>query len=132
MKNFYFFILFALISALSGCSSERVAVGPSPPREQEIVRFRSKDPTKEPIVFGQIKVVDETDVYVLSAAILSLDENITFADKSGNYRFILKPGIHHFMTGQIGIYQSRLTLNVEKGDSIRINFHLKPDPRPLE
>ena len=84
------------------------------------------------MVFGSIKVLDKAGVYALPSAVLSLDEKLAYADEAGNYRLVLEPGEHHFMAGQIGIHQSRLTLMVAQGDSVRINFHLRPDLRPLE
>ena len=77
-------------------------------------------------------MLDKSGNYVLSSAIISLDEKISYADKSGNYSLALTPGMHRLMTGQIGIYQSRLLLKAEQGDSIRIDFHLRPDLQPLE
>lgn len=89
------------------------------------------NPAAEPVLFGQVKVLDKAGPYTLSTAIISLDEKLTFADAAGNYRLVLTPGKHQLMTGQIGIYQSRLTIAVALGDSVRIDFHLRPDQRPL-
>lgn len=133
LKSSFSWHAIVLLCSMVGCNAERVAVGPAPPREQEIMRFRSTDSTKEPTVFGRIRVMDkEAGTYALSSAILSLDKKISYADETGDYRLILEPGMHQFMTGQIGIHQSRLILQVVRGDSVRINFNLRPDLRPLE
>jgi hypothetical protein len=124
--------LFLLATALTACNLKRVAVTPAPPSEQQMTRFRRTDQNKGAIVFGYIRVSDpQAGVYPLSAAILSLDEKISFANKSGEYSLTLPAGIHQFMTGQIGIHQSRIALKVKQGDSIRLDFNLRPDLRPL-
>ncbi|WP_310394166.1 hypothetical protein [Hymenobacter sp.] len=135
MKILVYYAFFGWLpfaSGLVGCSSERVALGPAPPREQEITRFRRTDPAKEPVVFGRVLVLDKTHTYPQAAAIVSLDDSISFANEAGEYRLIVSPGAHRFLTGQIGILPSQLTLEVERGDSVRINFHLRPDLRPLD
>ena len=128
-----FLWLLLLVSAgLDGCSAERVAVGPSPPREQEIMRFRSTNPTKGPVLFGQVNLIDGTNTYILASAIVSLDKKVSFATAEGSYFLTVPPGSHQMMTGQVGVLHSVLTLHLKQGDSIRVNFHLRPDRRPLD
>ena len=83
-----FLWLLLLVSAgLDGCSAERVAVGPSPPREQEIRRFRSTNPTKGPVLFGQVKLIDGTKTYILASAIVSLDKKLSFTNAAGKSQY---------------------------------------------
>ncbi|RSK42981.1 carboxypeptidase regulatory-like domain-containing protein [Hymenobacter perfusus] len=84
-----------------------------------------------PIVFGQINLLEKGVVYPVSAAIITLDDVMLSANERGEYNMTMNPGIHRIMVGQIGMHQSRVTLKVVPGDSIRIDFQLRPDLRPL-
>ena len=127
-----FLWLLLLVSAgLDGCRAERVAVGPSPPREQDMMRFRSTNPTKAPVLFGWVNLLDGTNTYVLASAIVSLDQKVSFTTAEGAYFLTVPPGRHQLMTGQVGVLQSVLMLHLKQGDSIRVNFHLRPYRRPL-
>jgi hypothetical protein len=129
-----FFACFALatVQGLTTCNVTHVEMKPAPPSEQEIVRYRAISPASAPTLSGQIKVLDKNETYALSSAIVSLNGKISYADEKGYYRLNLIPGINIFAVGQIGIYQSRLKLQVENGDSVRVNFFLRPDSRPLD
>lgn len=130
--NLYLLFFITSISFLTGCNAERATVGPAPPREQEIVRFRAANLNKQPVIFGHIEVLDKAGSYALSTAILSVDKSISFANEKGDYHLVLTPSVHQIMVGQIGIQQSHLKLDVQPGDSVRINFHLQPDLHSLE
>lgn len=115
-----------------GCRSERGLVGPALHETQEITRFRVKDSTKAPVVLGRVYLVDQGRVQALYSAIIAIDDSISFTNEAGDYRRLLKPGSYRFLAGQIGLYPSLIQrLRVEPGDSVRINFHLRPDLRPL-
>ncbi len=124
---------FLFLLSVVGCRSERGLVGPAPQETQEITRFRSKDPTTAPVVLGRVYLLDQGRVEALPAAIIAIDDSIFFANEAGDYCRRLQPGRYRFLTGQIGIYPSRIQrLRVELGDSVRIDFHLRPDLRPLQ
>jgi hypothetical protein len=124
---------FLLLLPAVGCKSERGLVGPAPHETQDITRFRSKDATKAPVVLGRVYLVDQGRVQALPAAIIALDDSISFTNESGDYRRRLQPGNHRFLAGQIGLYPSLIQrLRVDLGDSVRIDFHLRPDLRPLD
>jgi hypothetical protein len=119
----------ALYAQLAACSAERVTGGPALPREQEILRYRSKNAAKAPVVFGQVWVVDNTGRYPLPTALVSVDGQPSYANETGTYSLSLVPGNHQFLAGQTGMRSARVALKVERGDSIQVNFYLRPDTR---
>ena len=125
-------LLIALLVGVAGCSAEQVAVGTTPPREQEIVRLRTKNPLSAPVVMGQVKVWDPTGLYPLPSALVEVDDNLVHTDELGRYQLTVAPGTHRVTSGQVGIQQSRVTVKVAQGDSVRVNFRLRPDQRPQD
>jgi hypothetical protein len=119
-----------LATGLVGCNAERVTSGPSATREQEVLRLRARDTSRAPIVFGQVQVVNETGRFPLPTALVSVDGKPTYTNETGTYRLVVAPGSHQFLAGQTGMRQARATLKVELGDSVRLNFYLRPDTRP--
>lgn len=125
-------MIFLLTAGLASYCTQKEIVSPASLGEQQITHFRRADPSKEAILFGHIDLLSsKSKKSPLPAAIISLDEKLSFANDTGDYSLALPQGVHQFMTEQIGVYQSRLVLKIDRGDSIRINFNLRPDLRPI-
>jgi len=117
---------------ITSCNIQKTTALPAPPNEQEIAYYRQRNPTKSPIVFGQVAVIhSNTETHPVSSAIISVDKRITLANKNGEYNLNLSSGIHSLVAGQIGFYKSSKILTLSNGDSIKLNFHLNYDSRPI-
>jgi hypothetical protein len=95
------------------------------------VRFKRTNSTKPAIVSGQVNVLQtSTSEIPVASAIIAVDKNISLANDAGYYTLNLSPGIHEFVVGQIGFYQSKFSLEVATGDSINLNFNIQYESRP--
>lgn len=134
MRNPVYFlrIFLPLTAVLASCSTQQVALAPSTRYpEQEITRLQRKNPAQDAIIVGHVAVLGpKAESYPLPGAIVVLDQKPFFADAAGNYQMVLAAGKHQLKVGQLGIYPAYLTLEVQPGDSIRVDFHLREDPRP--
>lgn len=114
------------------CSTQKVAVSPTPPQEQEIIRLRRSNQNKDAVLLGKVYIYYNSEkIDLVPSAIIALDGKLLLADAEGSYNIKVYPGIHKFQAGTIGMYNSLLNLVVERGDSTIVNFYLKPDLRPL-
>lgn len=95
--------------------------------------YRRAHPTDAAIITGCVFRQEPVGEPIpLPGAIIKIDKAHIFADPAGNYVFVLAPGRHRIWGGGVGLlYSEALPLRVGSGDSIRINFHLLPDFRPL-
>jgi hypothetical protein len=109
-------------------------VGPS----TSYTRLRRKDPAREAIITGHVDEREEDGTLrpmpgaFISIGKISIRESHTFADEQGNYVRTLTPGRYPMRVGGIGLLWSEAPpLQVQMGDSIRANFQLLFDLRPL-
>jgi hypothetical protein len=69
---------------------------------------------------------------VQPGAIISVDKGYILSDAQGNYSQLVAPGRHALRGGGIGLLWSvAKPLKVAQGDSIRVDFELLSDLRPL-
>ena len=97
----------------------------------DVTQFKSLD-KNDPVIFGNFKEFG-TEYSIAFPVVKYLPETpFIKGDVKGNYKFSLKPGKYHF-TGAGFPYPRRVTktISVKMGDSIRINFYLPQDAKPL-
>ena len=94
--------------------------------------FRRTNPADAPVIAGSVAIQEENgELTLLPGTIITIDDDHTFADKAGNYVRVIGSGRHHVRVGGVGFLWSEApSLQVERGDSIRINVHLLPEFRP--
>ena len=104
-------------------------VGPPP----IITRLPHRPGAKGAVLLGHVDLLLE-DGKLLSqpAAIVMLDKQVLTTNSAGDYAIALLPGPHTLRGGGIGFLWSEApTLQVAAGDSIRVDFRLLQDVRPL-
>jgi hypothetical protein len=119
-----FCLLFAFLGS-TGCNSERVTGSPSSLRRQEVVRLRAANPTKAPVLFGRVQVVDEARKVPMPTSLVAVDGHAYYANENGDYRIAVAPGTHHLLVEHDGVRSVRTTVKVERGDSVQVNFYLR-------
>lgn len=127
MKNFgKQSILLLYIILFIGCLPNKKLI-PSIPGYYRIHFYKSSS-TGRTIIFGNIREYKTNSTIPISA--VKLDNVLSYkADSAGRYKFTVKPNKYTF-TG-IGMpFRSAETdpIIVKRGDSVRIDFYLKPDP----
>jgi hypothetical protein len=114
------------------CPSQRKVgwVGPPPAVPAYL---RRTNPAKEAIIVGQVSLLGQDGrLLVQPAATISVDKNFTSSDAHGNYAQVVAPGRHTLRGGGIGLLWSvAKPLKVALGDSIKVDFELLSDSRPL-
>ena len=130
-----------LLGFLAACSSQRIGTTPGKKYPvQEIIRLRRQEPTQPPIVTGHIDAFQDNKIFEANYVSVCIDDECQTAkgstavtDANGKYTRILTPGKHSILATFVGLIPSKVSsLRVAQGDSIRINFHLRVDPTPLE
>ncbi|SFP87378.1 carboxypeptidase-like regulatory domain-containing protein [Hymenobacter arizonensis] len=104
-------------------------VGPS----TTYIHLRQVKPAKDAIIVGHVDVQEENGTMrPWPSAIISIDQKHTFANENGDYARVISPGLHTMRVGWIGMLWSEAPpLRVQAGDSIRVDFQLLPEFRPL-
>jgi hypothetical protein len=120
------FLLFLALVINPGCNSERVSSSPSSLREQEVIRLRAATPDRSPVVSGVVQSVDDAGRYPLAVTLVSIDGQAYYTNEVGAYRVALAPGNHQFLVSHSGLRQARTSVKVARGDSLRVNFYLRP------
>lgn len=95
--------------------------------------LRQAHVTGSALLLGHVEVLLE-DGQLLSqpTAIVSVDNQIFFTDKAGNYAVALPPGRHTLRGGAVGFLLSQApTLQFAAGDSVRLDFRLLAEVRPI-
>jgi hypothetical protein len=114
------------------CPSQRKVgwVGPPPAVPAYL---RRTNPAKEAIIVGQVSLLGQDGrLLVQPAATISVDEKFTSSNAHGNYARVVAPGLHTLRGGGIGLLWSvAKPLKVALGDSIKVDFELLSDSRPL-
>jgi hypothetical protein len=105
-------------------------VGPLPATS---TYWRRTNAAKAAIIVGQVSLVGQDGrLLIQPAATIAIDKAFTSADAHGNYAQVVAPGRHVLRGGGIGLLWSvAKPLRVAQGDSIRIDFKLLSDSRPI-
>jgi hypothetical protein len=105
-------------------------VGP-PPAAPTYLRRTSPD--KEAILVGLTYLLgQDARLRVQPAITVSVDKKFILSDARGNYAQVVAPGRYTLRGGGVGLLWSvAKPLQVAQGDSIRIDFELLSDPRPI-
>lgn len=105
-------------------------IGPPP---APAIRLRRANPASLALLLGHVDLVLENGQVVSQpAATVVIDNQLITSDAAGNYALALPPGQHTLRSGGIGfLWSQALPLQLAVGDSIRLNFRLLSDIRPL-
>lgn len=105
--------------------------GPAPAMPSPLRRIHSQQPA---ILVGHVVRLDPdgTTVPQPGASIILKYKELAATDETGTYVLPLPPGRHVITAGAIGFLKSKPTaIEVRAGDSIRLDFRLLPDLRPI-
>ena len=105
-------------------------LGPPP---ASCTRLRRTNPTKQAVILGQVdEILENGGLIPAPVALIKIDQFRTSADAAGRYVQVVSPGRHTVQAGWIGLLWSKAPpLQIAQGDSVRIDFQLMPDFRPL-
>lgn len=96
-------------------------------------RLRRTHPASPALLLGHVDLVLENGQAVSQpAATVVIDKQLLTTDAAGNYAVALPAGRHTLRSGGVGfLWSQALRLQVAVGDSVRLDFRLLPDMRPL-
>jgi hypothetical protein len=105
-------------------------VGPWP---APALRLRRAHPASPALLLGHVALVLENGKLLSQpSATVLIDKQAITADEAGNYAVELPPGRHALRSGGVGFLWSQAPLlQVVAGDSIRLDFRLLADIRPI-
>ncbi|MFD1873940.1 carboxypeptidase-like regulatory domain-containing protein [Hymenobacter bucti] len=105
-------------------------LGPPPAPVQ---RYRRAHPASPAVLLGHVDLLLENGQVVRQpGALLVIDKQGIIANDAGDYAVELAAGQHTLRGGGVGFLWSQAPpLFVAVGDSIRVDFRLLSDPRPL-
>lgn len=109
----------------------RTWYGPAPALYSPRRRIHPQQPA---ILVGHVVRLeaDGTTAPQPGALIILKQKALADTDESGTYVLSLPPGTHTVNAGAIGFLTSKpISIKVREGDSIRLNFPLMPDLRPI-
>lgn len=123
-------LTFSTLILFCGCASQHGIVK-TKDGSFELVILKSSSVDKKPVIHGYI--YSENTREPIGIGYLRLDGEKRYkTDKSGTYNINIEPGKHKFEGQGYGYYwPSTKKIKVSQGDSIRIDFFLKEDVRPL-
>lgn len=112
---------------LIGCTENLLRSSSS--AEYKIKRFERKQRDASPIVFGSIDQKEpDGRTYLVKLAKFVVDGISTDSEPTGYYSRVLTPGRHDLSVAWPGLRTVAITnLSLRKGDSVRIDFHLRTD-----
>lgn len=112
---------------LTGCAEHLLQSGSS--SEYQTKRFERKQKDAPPIVFGSIDQKElDGRTYPVKLAKVVVNGNSIDSEPTGYYSLILMPGKHDLSVAWPGLRTVAVKdLSLQKGDSVRINFHLRAD-----
>lgn len=125
--------LFLLETAiLSGCK----ALNPTSATHADyvITRYRRTHADSTAFVAGHIGTATaQKAIKSLSATLFVDGQRSIFyeADKNPSYLLHVSPGTHRLQIVTITYHNAEASFDVKLGDSLRIDFYLRPDLRPL-
>jgi hypothetical protein len=105
-------------------------VGPGP---TPALRLRRAYPASPALLSGHVELLlEDGKVTSQTGAIVVVGKQIVMTDTAGNYAVELPPGRYTLRSGGVGFLWSLAPLlQVAAGDSIRLDFRLLSDVRPL-
>jgi hypothetical protein len=105
-------------------------VGPVPP---PALQLRRTHPAGPALLLGHVALVLENGKLLSQpGAIVIINKQALITDKAGNYTLELPPGRYALRSGGVGFLWSQAPLlRVAAGDSVRLDFRLLSDVRPL-
>jgi hypothetical protein len=105
-------------------------VGPGP---APALRLRRAHPTSSALLLGHVALrLENGKLLSQPSAAVVIDKQIITADKAGNYAVELPPGRYTLRSGGVGFLWSQAPpLQVVAGDSVRLDFCLLSDVRPI-
>ena len=103
------------------------------PRPAPALRLRRAHPTSSALLLGHVALVLENGKLLSQpGAAVVIDKQVVATDKAGNYVVELLPGRYVLRGGGIGFLWSQAPpLQVVAGDSVRLDFQLLSDVRPI-
>jgi hypothetical protein len=140
MSRFSACRLLACLSLLglgSSCAKHLARTTYSP--AYELTRFKRHDPASAPLILGAIdQRQSDGSRYppaiargIQNFAVLAIDGVLFNSQPDGTYSRTLAPGRHQLRVGLPGLVRVDIPLRVHPGDSVRLNFHLRADSRPI-
>ena len=119
MKTFKLFILFVVLNQFIACSSKNY--------KGVITQNKIRNN-----IACSGSVVDGQDGSIVSWAAIKIEDSIYKADKNGNFQFVLEPGSYSITAIYVGLeVNSTKNFRLVRGDSLNLDFFMKPDPTPL-
>ena len=125
------FLLVVSLLPLAACQRPLSKSNPSP--EYKVTRLRRKKPYSACYVFGCIYQRGPTGAYQPIGGCVMVDKEVILCTGSdGCYGCFVTPGQHQLQGSYLGSLLVRVNhLELQQGDSIRVDFHLQDDPRPI-
>ncbi|NML65814.1 hypothetical protein HHL22_11425 [Hymenobacter sp. RP-2-7] len=126
-----------LLSLGASCAQRLAKANYSP--AYELTRFKSHNPASAPLISGAIdQRQSDGSRYspaiargIQNFAVLAIDGVLFNSQPDGTYSFKLTTGRHRLRVGLPGLMRVDIPLRVYQGDSVRLDFHLRTDSRPL-
>jgi len=119
---------------LEGCKTLPVTSDGVKPFSYSIKRYRRTNSNSNPIVLGHITSSESFEKGKSVSGTLALNgQQIDFynADRADKYEISTTPGIHRLQVVTITYYTAEARFRIKPGDSLRIDFQLRPDKTPL-
>lgn len=132
MKNRFSIILIGIL--LEDCKTLPVTSGGAKPFSYSIKHYRRANVNSNPVVLGHITSSDSWEKGKSIASVLYLDgqrKNFYDADRADKYEISTTPGMHRLQVVTITYYTAEARFHIKPGDSLRIDFQLRPDKTPL-
>jgi hypothetical protein len=125
-------LLFLIPVLLSSCKKMLVNNSISKNSTYSLVRYRRAKVNMVPIVVGQVSAMQEKAMplfgtFFLDGQRLDLHE----ADRADKYVLNVSPGTHRLQLVTITYRTAEAHFRVKTGDSLRIDFQLQLEKRPL-
>lgn len=124
-KKFLLAVSFSVF--LTECTEHLIQNNSSP--EYQTKKFERKQRNAPPIIFGSIDQKEpDGRTYPVKLAKILVNGNSTDSEPTGYYSRVLTPGEHNLSVAWPGLRTVAIKgLSLQKGDSVRIDFHLQAD-----
>lgn len=94
---------------------------------KKITRMHRKNPTSNPYVFGTTYDQDSAEIRKFPRYVKIDDGPLLFAETDSRYAYPLAPGQHYLAAFYLGSFIVRVNeLKLRAGDSVRVDFYLRP------
>lgn len=119
-------LLVSFLVLITGCVSYRLREGNA--SLYQLSKLKRRNKRSPPMVFGHIDQREpDGRIYPIEVAGIVADGVVTMSERTGYYARILSPGTHILSVKEIGLQTVSFKIRLNKGDSIRIDFHLTTD-----